>query len=1306
MNTQHIEIIGKNNENNSENKLKDIELQKLKENSKNNYINEVSESGTFLISVRALEELMGSYKERGSDYRDLKYISSLGGINEILKKLKTSPKDGISSTENRINDFGSNKVFIEPVPPFCSYVCEALEDLMVRILIAAAVVQIVLGATLGEDPSKDWIDGLSIIFAILVVTLVGSITNYQKENKFHELNDLQNEATKYNVIRNGFPNDISSDDLLVGDLIHIMIGDIMPADLLLIDGNGIKMDESSLTGESETLKKEIFEKCVAKINKNNPPSPLLLSGTNCVEGTGTAIVIAVGDHSQKGIIKRTVDNAQENSQTPLEVKLESIAEKIGYFGMGAGIITLVALFIRFIVDYKNNTEEYNDESVQQALMCGYVITFPNTKNNKKIWSVVSAKLTNPKKKISRNILNIIMLCVSIIVVAIPEGLPLAVTLSLAFSIKKLMDKQNLVRKMHACETMGGANYICTDKTGTLTKNEMNIFKILTAKNEITLKETLDIENAGNLDHPSHETTEKKMREDHMIYFKNENYWDILKISIALNIDGTINQLEIPNINGDTEECETKNKTDKAFIDFLYRFKSPISVERKKFINDKKYYKQIPFDSKRKRMTTFVTNPNFPTQYRLFTKGGAENVKNICKYYLDPDTGEKKRLVDQQLTLIKDSIDKFNKQMLRSLYICYKDITKEEYDNAENPENDSDQNELIFIAVVGIRDSLRNGVKEAVLKCQKARVNVIMITGDNIVTATAIAKDCNILGDDVNLDNITCNDVEEDPDFTNIPDKRDEHIQNIMNNKPKAITGNTFYQAIGGLICKTCGEESNICKCPKTQAEAEQISKKTGLPKKQIKCDTIKDKIHFIELTRNLKVMARSQPIHKYALVLGLKELDKIVAVTGDGTNDAPALSKSDVGFAMFAGTDIAKDSSDIIIMDNNFSSLVVAIIYGRNIYDNIRKFLQFQLTVNLCACLLVFICACIGNDTPLTTIQMLWINLIMDSLGSLALATEPPYEELLDRNPTKRDESIINGKMWKHILIQSLFQLGLLLFLYLHAPKFIKEDDPVRLAENEIINFCYGKMPGNTHENNIIFGIVTKWDNSDKLLPGMTEIECGGYADRQDLSVAFDHFVNINGASTHLTIVFNVFVIYTLFNQINCRVINDSFNIFIRIHKNFFFPLITICELSLQVILMQFGKEAFKVTERGLTWAQWGICIGFSSLTFILSIVIKVIPLDEYIQKILESSSKDNKVANMNDLLLSNSNMRLIEKNEVSVFGNNKNVKNIEFRDNNNQEIKIKKEGSGISRGRRASISVSRGGSMRQKKADINFTHQ
>ena len=214
--------------------------------------------------------------------------------------------------------------------------------------------------------------------------------------------------------------------------------------------------------------------------------------------------------------------------------------------------------------------------------------------------------------------------------------------------------------------------------------------------------------------------------------------------------------------------------------------------------------------------------------------------------------------------------------------------------------------MTFIACVGIRDSLRNGVKEAVAKCHSAGVNVIMVTGDNIITATAIAKDCGILGKDVNLDNLQPTDVEQEPELTENQERKAGHIKNILETKPKALTGNTFYSAIGGLLCSTCGQDSNLCKCPKTEAEAEQIAAKTGKQKSPIKNDTIKDKVAFQELTKNLKVMARSQPLHKYALVLGLRELDKIVAVTGDGTNDAPALSKSDVGFAMFDGTDIAK----------------------------------------------------------------------------------------------------------------------------------------------------------------------------------------------------------------------------------------------------------------------------------------------------------------------------------------------------------------------------------------------------------------
>ena len=368
--------------------------------------------------------------------------------------------------------------------------------------------------------------------------------------------------------------------------------------------------------------------------------------------------------------------------------------------------------------------------------------------------------------------------------------------------------------------------------------------------------------------------------------------------------------------------------------------------------------------------------------------------------------------------------------------------------------------------------------------------------------------------------------------------------------------------------------------------------------------------NFIKLTRNLRVLARSQPIHKYALVLGLKSLEKVVAVTGDGTNDAPALSKSDVGFAMFAGTDIAKEASDIVILDNNFSSIVVAIIYGRNIYDNIRKFLQFQLTVNFCACLLVFICGCIGNETPLTSVQMLWVNLIMDSLGSLALATEPPYEDLLQREPTKKNEFIINSRMWKHISIQSLFQLILLLIVYLIGPKFILEQDKSRLAENITIMKCYGTLPGQISDlNHIIYGIQSKWYSNVKLIDNANSMNCGNYAQRQDLSVAFNEYISNLGSTSHMTIIFNTFVFYTLFNQINCRVINDQINIFSRIHRCWLFIIITGCEMGLQALLVEFGRNAFHCSKGGLTIQQWGMCFLMSSLTFIVSFFSKFIPI-------------------------------------------------------------------------------------------------
>jgi magnesium-transporting ATPase (P-type) len=832
-----------------------IDANKPKDLISNNEEKEKPQESLFPIDAIELENLMGKYKERGSDFQDIKYFEDKP-VSKLLSELKTDPEVGItdSNFNEREDAFGSNRVFVEPVPPFCHYVWEALKDLMVRILILAAIVSIVLGCTFSEDPKKDWVDGVSIVIAVLIVVLVGSITDYQKEQKFHELNEVQSEGTKYKLIRHGQPEDHVSDDLLVGDLIMINYGDIMAADILLIEGNGIKMDESALTGESDAMKKEKFDKCLELKNKGEKklPSPLILSGTNCIEGSGKGIVIAVGEHSQKGIIRRTVDNAQEDDKTPLEYKLERIAELIGYFGIGAGIVTLIALMIRFGISFSEEIKDYDEASDTEGIITSILFNFPYLENDETLMNHVDNDLTDPRLGVAKQILDIIILCVSIIVVAIPEGLPLAVTLSLAFSIKKMMDYNNLVRKMHACETMGGANYICTDKTGTLTKNEMSVFKVLTGAWTRDLALNIEKEEVGKLDAKRNDPNEVvQIREDHNTLFSNDKYWEILKVAIALNVDCSIKKLDRPNINGDTEICETKNKTDKAFIDFLYRFKSPISTEKEKYLSNEDSFKQFPFDSKRKRMTTFIKSKDFPTGYRLFSKGGGENARVFCNFYLDPDSSDKKGMDDSISMKIKESIEEFNKDKLRSLYIAYKDITKEEYENCEKPQKNNkliDEYDLIFLAVFGIKDSLRDGVKEAVRKCHEASVNVVMVTGDNIVTATAIAKDCGILGEDVDLKNLGPNDIEEDPEAMNDPSKKDEYIKTLVENQPKALTGNSFYNSVGGLICEVCQKETNLCKCPKTESEAEQIAKKTGEPKKKVKKDIIKDIQNFQKIT--------------------------------------------------------------------------------------------------------------------------------------------------------------------------------------------------------------------------------------------------------------------------------------------------------------------------------------------------------------------------------------------------------------------------------------------------------------------------
>ena len=1161
-------------------------------------------SNLFGIGPKELQEIMSKYKNRSNDCEDLHYFEQ-NPPSELLSKIETDINRGITSTENRESHFGSNKIFSEPPPKFLKYVFQALKNLMVIILIIAAIVSIVLGTFFLEDYYNDWVEGVSIIIAIIIVVLVSSITEYNKELKFYKLNKTTREGTKYKVIRNGLLEYLISDEILVGDLILINYGEIMCADILLVKGHGIKMDESPLTGRSDSMKKMAYNECIEEYNKNQDkekiPSPLILSGTHCVEGSGKGIVIAVGEYSQKGLIRRTVDNAKENNESPLEIKLDKIGRIVGFFGIGAGIVTFIVFFIRYMVEYSNDMKEYKESEEEHR---------PN--------------LVDPKDEIATRIVKIIILCISIIVLAVPEGLPLSVTLSLAFSVNKLMEKNNLVRKMHACETMGGANYICTDKTGTLTKNEMSVCQILTGKNFFEIpqsKQNNKVYIADETNENNGSEQKNQIREEHSKYFKNEDYWELIKLSIALNVDCVINTLEKPNNYGDIETCETKNKTDKVFIDFLYRFKSPISIERNIYLDDEESHKQFPFDSNRKRMTTFIKNSKFPTGYRLFSKGFGENATQICSSYVNPDTGEIEQMNQTVIYHIRNQMEEFNKNKLRTLYLAYKDISEDEYNNLEriNPEGKLiDQYDLVFLAIFGMRDSLRDGVKDAVKKCKIASVNVIMVTGDDIITSTALAKECGILDKEIGKNN---GEIEQNPEKMKDPNsmKKEDYINKLIRDMPYALTGNSFYNIIGGLICQVCKKESSYCKCPKTEAEAQELAEKNKTEPKGIKKDRIKDLNNFSKIIKNLKVLARSQPIHKYALVLGLKTLNKVVGVTGDGTNDAPALSKSDVGFAMFAGTDIAKAASDIIIMDNNFSSLITAIIYGRNIYDNIRKFLQFQLSTNCCACILVFICACIGAKSPLSSIQMLWINLIMDSLGSLALATEPPYEELLNRPPTKKNEFIINGKMFKHIILQSVAQILILVLLYQYAPNFIKEDNLVRQAENRIIKFCYEEYPGKNPDY-IINGMRSKW-TSDIKMKNDTEPYCGKYKD--SLDCAFDIYFQSNSGTTHMSILYNIFIFYILFNQLNCRIIDDSFNIFERIHKSIFFIIIIIFEVILQIIIIFFGNLSFQIVKEGLSAKQWGICIGFSAISFIISILGKFIYIDVLFDKFLSPEEEE-----------------------------------------------------------------------------------
>uniref|UniRef100_A0A669DEN3 Calcium-transporting ATPase n=1 Tax=Oreochromis niloticus TaxID=8128 RepID=A0A669DEN3_ORENI len=1019
-----------------------------------NSIVEANHDGEFGCTLKELRGLM----ELRSAEAVTKIAEYYGDIQGLCNRLKTSPIDGLSGQpadiEKRKTVFGEN--FIPPKKPktFLQLVWEALQDVTLIILEVAAIVSLGLSFYKPPDAEREncgkaaggggdeneaeagWIEGAAILLSVICVVLVTAFNDWSKEKQFRGLQSRIEQEQKFTVVRGGQVIQIPVAEIVVGDIAQVKYGDLLPADGVFIQGNDLKIDESSLTGESDHVKKTLEK------------DPMLLSGTHVMEGSGKMVVTAVGVNSQTGIIFTLLGGGEEDDDDEEEKKKEKEEKKkqkknwkssavdcktfyvlvlscpcqytakcvliviglnIFLFSLGLvmSAITVIILVVLFVVD------TFWIQNLSWVKQCTpvYIQFF----------------------------VKFFIIGVTVLVVAVPEGLPLAVTISLAYSVKKMMKDNNLVRHLDACETMGNATAICSDKTGTLTMNRMTVVQAYIAEKHY-----------------------KKVPEPENI---PSSTLDILILGIAVNCAYTT-KIMPPEKEGGLPR-QVGNKTECALLGFSTELKRDYQAIRNE-IPEEKLYKVYTFNSVRKSMSTVLKMAD--GSYRMFSKGASEILLKKC-YKILTANGEPKvfRPRDRD-DMVKKVIEPMASEGLRTICLGYRDFPASDGEPDWDNENDI-LSGLTCICVVGIEDPVRPEVPDAIRKCQRAGITVRMVTGDNINTARAIATKCGILqpGDD--------------------------------------------------FLCLEGKEFNRRIRNEKGEIEQERIDK----------------------IWPKLRVLARSSPTDKHTLVKGIidstvAEQRQVVAVTGDGTNDGPALKKADVGFAMgIAGTDVAKEASDIILTDDNFSSIVKAVMWGRNVYDSISKFLQFQLTVNVVAVIVAFTGACITQDSPLKAVQMLWVNLIMDTFASLALATEPPTEALLLRKPYGRNKPLISRTMMKNILGHGVYQL-VIIFTLLFAGEKLLDIDSGR--------------------------------NAPLHAP----------------------------PSEHYTIVFNTFVMMQLFNEINARKIHGERNVFEGIFNNPIFCSIVLGTFIIQIVIVQFGGKPFSCVA--LTIDQWLWCtfLGFGSL--------------------------------------------------------------------------------------------------------------
>jgi len=984
---------------------------------------------------------------------------TFGGLAGMADRMQTNLDTGVDSStvEARIAQFGENMLSVKEAPEFLEFLIDAFGDEIVRILCVAAAVSIIFGMTL-EDPhtgkverESGWIEGTAIVISVLLVTLTGAINNYQKALKFYEMERAQS-VKDLQVYRDGKEVTISSDTLVVGDILQVETGMEMSCDALYITGSDLKMNESALTGEPDLIEK-------------GEENRFVISGTSVDEGDAKVLVIAVGMGTVQGTLKRSLD--EESSETPLQEHLGELADHIGKFGLGGAILLLVALSLKEII-------------------------------------LITEK---GKTASATNFLNFVLISITLIAVAIPEGLPLAVTISLAFSMKAMMKDNCMVRVLASCETMGAATAIASDKTGTLTMNQMTVVQGVIAEEEFVIK--------GYGLAPRTERVTETNR-DSLQLQTNSKLLEQFCYSLAVN--STARRTMINDV-----MTWVGNKTEYGLLGFVER--AGYNFEELRARTAATDVRQYPFSSAKKRMTTIIRGPD--GRMTAYIKGASEAVLSQCNRYVDA-SGEVVPLAGDMQEIFGTIIEDIANQGNRTIGVGFAQLEGHDFP-AEEPDV-----HFVFQGVMGIQDPIREEVPIAVTHAQSAGLTVRMVTGDNINTAKAIGAKCNIYN----------------------PDGYDY-----------AMTGEQFRKMFQ------------------------------------------EDKDELVKLLPRIRILARSSPTDKHILVGLLQDcLGEVVGVTGDGTNDAPALKLADVGFAMNSGTDIAKGAADMVLLDDNFATVVTAIKWGRAVNDNIKKFLQYQLAINIAGVLLTLI-GSLSSDTskePFTPVQLLWLNLIMDTLAAIALATELPEDKSLERPPVFKQAPLITNHMLSFIGMHSAFQFTLIMVLLFEGHKWFNLIEDIDNCDRDFV-----PIPRNASNLTQGFMISPQQDHCLRKCE-----HTGGIMDGRQCRQGL----------IHSTMIFNIFIFCQIFNVINARKIYGEWNplegLFTRSQNLLKVFLIIV---ALQVIAVELFGQFMETT--GLKWDHWLICVGLASIELLIGIANRALPIRDHVPDFVERKAADEKAA-------------------------------------------------------------------------------